>query len=332
MPNNAKKTARQAGSQRSKKPVATAASHEVQAGQPVGDAWERFWYQPQSYGMLIWLRRGLGLAACLFFASYWSDIANWFSASGLLPTERLGRLVASTGAEEVARWQFSLLYGIDSPILLRTFLVIGMISAILVGVGRLGRGAILVCWVCLLSLANRQWVVVGLVEFPLTLGLLGLTIAGSGRGLSFDQHQPTNRAPATWQIGLGKRILQVQAALLATAIAAAQTLRGEWLSGEGFARLLTAGAGRIIDLSAFAAYPAFARLAGLLLVAIPWGCVVAFALGLWLSSITWRRSAVVTLMVYTMCVAGLADQWLYGLALVSLLVSLVPAAATFPTD
>ncbi|XZE52747.1 hypothetical protein SH139x_004452 [Planctomycetaceae bacterium SH139] len=319
MSSKAKKQTRPA-SQRVKKQAVRAgdAGVAVASDTPSGDAWERFWYQPQAYGMLLWTRLGISLAALLYFASYWTDIAIWFSSRGLLPTDRLGRLVASTGAEEVARWQFSLLYGIDSPALLRGFLLVGMISAVLMGLGRLGRGAIVVCWLCLLSLANRQWVVVGLVEFPLTLGLLGLTIAGSGRG------QPRSQPLKAWHFGLGKRLLQVQAALLVLAIAAAQGLRGEWYSGEGFARLLTAGAGRFADLSFLAASPLLNHLAGVLMVAIPWASAAAFASGWWRGNTVWQRSAIAVLLVHLMLIAALADRWLYGVALAALLVSLSP--------
>lgn len=314
-----RKAARTPGQRVKRQPAAAGnAVAAVASDTPAGDAWERFWYQPQAYGMLLWTRLGLSLAALLYFASYWTDITSWFSASGLIATDRLGRLVASTGAEEVARWQFSLLYGIDSPALLRGFLLVGMISAVLMGLGRLGRGAIVVCWLCMLSLANRQWVVVGLVEFPLTLGLLGLTIAGSGRG------QPPTRQLKAWQIGLGKRLLQVQAALLVLAIAAAQGVRGEWYSGEGFARLLTSGAGRIADLSFLAASPLMNQLAGVLVVVIPWASVVAFAWGLWRGNSSWQRLAIGVLLAHTMLLAALADRWLYGMALAALLVSLFP--------
>ena len=326
----AKQRRRQAGQESVGEPTARAsakeasrrAGHADQAAVVQGDAWERFWLQPSRYNSLAISRVLLATTALLVFLNQWSDIAIWFGEGGLLATDRLGRLVAATGAESLARWQISPLYWLDSVWTLRLFLAVGVLASVASMLGRGGRWALATCWLATIWLANRQWILLGLTEYPLALGLLGITIAGAG----------TNQLD--WRHTLGRRLLQVQALAVVTVVALAQWQWGGWLSGEAFPRLVAGGANRIVDLQWLAFSTPSNRLFGLAIIVVPLAATL-----LWITCgfakrlQAFRNAAAWILVGQALVVAALADRWLFGLAMAGMLVTLwQPAGDRSPAD
>jgi hypothetical protein len=272
------------------------------------DRWEAFWFLPRIYGPLRWVRVGLGIALTIWLVGYWSDIGVWFAADGLLASDRLGRLVASTGATDIAFWQWSPLYGLTAVWQLRLFLGVAIALAVLVTCGVGGRAVIALSWLAFLSLANRQWVAVGLTEVPLALGLIALLFAGSGP------------APATerrWYFGFARRLLQLQVVLLLLAILAAQWFDGSWLDGEGFRRLLAGSADSWLDFSSGARWGWLCRGGGVLTLGLPVGLLTA----------AWtvpgaQRWAVAGLACWWLLLGLLSGHFSYGLAVAALVLSL----------
>lgn len=197
----------------------------------LNDGWERFWFSPQSYASLRLVRIGVALAVAWFAVSYFGEIGGWFAKDGMLNSDRLGRLVTSTGVESLAKWQFSLLYFLESPALLNGFLILLLVVASCVGFGVGGRVMIALLWMGFLSLANRQWVLVGSAEFLIASTIPCLLIAGTTSA------GKPNEQRDDWKYGLATRLLQVQAILFLTVAIAAKIYHGtmaETAAGLGF--------------------------------------------------------------------------------------------------
>lgn len=283
------------------------------------DGWERFWFLPQTYGTLTWTRIALAAATLMWLGMFWSGITAWFGPSGILGTDRLGRLVASTGVEPLARWQWSPLYYVQSSWMLHALLLAMMGLALAMLLGRGGRIVIALTWLGFLSLANRQWLLEGLAEIPLALGFIPLCIAGTGSA-----QQPERR----WQYGFAKRMLQIQALLLMLVItltqlaASSQSTVGTWFDGTGFVRLVSGSLDRSLSTLALARTPTITTLGGWLTVGMPLLLAVA-----WIAIPAARRRLTFTLAAWWMLVGILSGHYAYGLAIAALVFPIAPERA-----
>ena len=239
-----------------------------------GDIWERFWFAPSTAEILILQRVGFAALATVFYASYSGDAPLWFAEDGRLATERLGRVVATSGTAHSATWHASPLYWVDSATGLRWYLAGGLATAAALAFGLCGRLGALIAWIVYLGLANRGWLVSGPGEIPLAIGMGALVIAG---GMP---RWPGSRGGARWTYGLATRLMQVHVAALLVAITAAIILDPELLGAAGVAGRLLAWVPAVGMLDLLLAR----RRTRPVLVLITWSLVAGGVTGDWLSA------------------------------------------------
>lgn len=200
-----------------------------------GDFWERFWFLPTDPSVLSPVRIGLAAVVVLYCVSWFGELTSWYASDGVFPVDRLGRLVMATGIESMAAWQASLLYWIQSPVVLLLFVVLLCGAALAMGMGLGGRWMIAAVWIACISMANRAWLLVGPGEFALTTALACLWIGGSGSS--------TNGTYAGAWTGLSRRLIQVHLALMLVFVCVVQLIRGissanDGVAYEGIARMV----------------------------------------------------------------------------------------------
>jgi|GEM_PF-4415292 len=283
------------------------------ASQEKLDLWERFWFAPhssQSLGPARWL---LSLAAVYFALSFSGELTSWFARDGVLSTERLGRLVSSTGVEGAARWQFSLLYGASPPWVLRLVAATIALGALGVGFGIGGRWLLALVWVGCISLANREWFLAGPGELALAAGLLSLWVATPGR---WSMRVPPAPRPL---VGLGRRMLQVHGVTMILGAVAIQFSSGAWFTGEGIIRVMSSHPYFRIDLTSWFLGTSLGQVADGIVVLLP-----LLGIGLILFSPSHVRWGVALMGLYCLLVASLSGNVLLGLAWGGMIAAFLP--------
>ncbi|WP_164100881.1 hypothetical protein [Candidatus Laterigemmans baculatus] len=208
------------------------------------DGWERFWFTPESLASLRFVRIGLGVLAACYFATHWADVGYWFGSEGLLSTEQLSRLSQSSEVAGAGRWHLTPLYWIESTLGLRVVLGFGIAASLLLAAGIGGWGVAALTWLILLAVVARAWVIAGLAEVPLVVGLFGLAIAASGVGVR--QRWEGRR----WSGGgFARRLLEIHIAAIVGFTALTQLAAETWWNGEGALQLVLPQDGPTLELA-----------------------------------------------------------------------------------
>jgi hypothetical protein len=276
--------------------------------------WNEFWFsQVHTSGQLRIIRAGFALLAIWYFISHLADAGQWFSASGILATERLGRFLQSADLLSETQWRLSPLYWIQSTALLRGFLIIGVALALATFATRVGRFASIGLWLCCVWLANRSLLIDGPEELVLCFGLMYLAIA-------------TRCHESHWTQSFALRLIQVHTTLL-LAITGMTMLSSEiWWDGTGSISLAAPGQRRLFDLSELLSGPGLHEP---LTHAVVFTSLVA-PIALWI-----RRTcllAYVSLLIWCLVLALLSSQWMYFMAIVLLLQSFAPQSWFLPHE
>jgi hypothetical protein len=293
---------------------------EVKTGTKSGtaDRWERFWFTPRWRGALLWQRVLIGLLSLFFFVSYLNSYADWFAADGILSTNQLGQLVEVAEVGVVARWHWSPLYWLDSPKLLTGVVGCGALLAGLTLLGIGGRSVAIAHLLVWLSVANRAWVLGGIEEIPLAIGLSGLAIAGDLGG-----YRGGNNSPRV-AYGLAQRWFQIHLAMLALTIALAQWSTATWPTGEAVAGSLQVhgfvgmdGGGPSVTW--LANQKPLMRLLAWIFV---WGAPAMLVL--WIAWKSRRREIAYALCAHPCLVALVTGEWPYALGMGALWLAYLP--------
>ncbi|MEL7266563.1 MAG: hypothetical protein AAFP69_17380 [Planctomycetota bacterium] len=223
--------------------------------------WDQFWFTPQRVGTMLWVRFGLSLIAFWYFASYWSSIEFWFGARGALSASSIGQFQEVVGGQGIANYRFSALYLIESSLLLKLYLIAGMLLAAFGAIDSLGmlRNILqridqryagylspvlsVLLWLWVACLVNRSASLLGgPVDLPLVFGLAYCSLFAGG------EHKP-----AHWRSGLARRLMQSHLSLLLFATTAAMAAFSCWWEGNGAGFLAAPTTVRYLDMSGWIA-------------------------------------------------------------------------------
>lgn len=190
---------------------------------PSASPWNRYWFADVAWGdSLGVVKIGLALTAFLYFASHWSDIGFWFGGDGVLSAGSVGGFLIDADLGSSVGWRLSPLYWIDSPMILRGYLLVGMGLAVASGWVTQTRAVSVVLWLWVVWLANRSLLVSGLEDLVLAWGLGYLAIA------------PASKAgrPA-WCGSLARRLIQLHVSFLILATGLTMLSSLAWWDGTG---------------------------------------------------------------------------------------------------
>lgn len=283
----------------------------------LGNAWNRFWLEPSEAVHLTRARLCLCAAAMLWLLLNASDSSWWFGPNGW-NNDRLARelSVASEG-EWPSRFRVTPLWSAAHPWTFQAWAGTGVALAIVAALGFGGRITMAALMLCVLFAVQRTAWTSDAFE-PLLVAGLGYLIINPGRPLfAYSRKRQANLGieNETWSANLATRLIQVHVWLLlafglASLIATMAWWRGEalwWLAASEHSTLLSSAMlrGRVM-------------LGNALTHAIVFSAIAA-VFTLWHPHL--RRIGLIGGCVLGLSYAFFSDQVLYGLLIVSLLLS-----------
>jgi hypothetical protein len=241
----------------------------------VAQAWERFWFEPQSTTPLGLLRIACGVLLLFFAGATLPDYTAYVGPDGFLPQ--------ATSIE----WGFNL-YGMSSS-MAWAWVLFGLfvVSSLLFLVGWHTRLAGVVALAVLLSLQRRQPFVFNAGDVLLRLLLLFLCLAPAGAALSLDRWRSVRgSASQFWSSPLrapwALRLIQIQVSVVYLVTVWAKVRGTTWNDGTAVSYAL-----RLTDLTRFSV-PGPLVDGPLIVNLLTWGTLaVEFAIGV----LVWNRRA-----------------------------------------
>jgi len=274
-------------------------------------AWQRFWFLSDKYngpGSYTVMRLGMAVIAIWYFLSHWSDIGLWFGTGGLLETDRLARFLDAGGILDTASWRWSPLYLVDSILILRGYLGVGVLLALATAWYRELRAPVVLLWLWCVWLANRSLLISGPEELALVFGLAYLSIA-----------RPTNGSH--WSSALAMRLIQVHTSLLICLSGLTMLSAKIWWDGTGSASVAAPTGRRLVDVSQWLTSPWLHESLTHAIVMV----AIAGSIAVWFAAT--RRIACVSLLLWCGILGLLSSQWMYVATLGVLLQSFRTASS-----
>ncbi len=220
-----------------------------------GEGWNRFWFTPRDPWTVCVLRVVAGVAAVLYLVAFSFGLADWFGPQGWLPVATV-QTVMETNPGEGAAYQYSYLNLIDSPGLLWTVHVAGIVVAALFAVGLFTRVTAVLTLVVVLSYIHRAPVLAAQFEPVLAMMIFYLCFAPCGRYLSLDawrkQRASTvaeNADAPSWTANVSLRLIQIHLASLYLLAGLTKLGAVTWWEGGAMWWLMAQSQSRPVDLT-----------------------------------------------------------------------------------
>lgn len=280
-----------------------------------------FWFTPEPVERMARVRGGLCVLAAAYLLSCWGDLDVWYGESGIQSTSRVASFLTAAGLESDARWYLSPLFLTDSVAAQRAVLAAGVLLAGLVLAGVGGRVGCLALWGIVVSVANRSLFLAGLAETLLSWGLFAAAIAPPAAG----RFRSPGVDVSCWTAGLARKLIAVQASLLAVATTATMLAGSVWWNGLGSFALAAAVEDRTIDWTTGNLAEAWCHdlLTHAIVLSLPIGVVFA-----------WRRSTAMLglaiVSAWCLVIALLGSHWLYAATFAVLAAAIPPYQALIP--
>ncbi len=265
--------------------------------------WQRFWFTADpDAGALRVVRVGLSVAAAWYFASHWSDVGLWLGSDGALATDQLAQFIAAGDVADAAQWRWSPLYMTGSVFVLRLYLLVGVMLAVLAGWVQSSRVPSVMLWLWCVWLANRSLLISGPEELALVFGLAYLAIASP-------------RDERHWTTAFARRLIQVHTTLLIGITGLTMLSANIWWDGTGSFAVAAPKGRRLIDFTDLLTAPWFHEPVTHAIVLT----AILAPVAIWLRPTRWP--ACVTLLVWLVVLGLLSSQWLYVVSIAVLLQS-----------
>lgn len=276
----------------------------------VDSAWNAFWFGDSLAARLLaglslaLVRIGLAVIAFWYFASHWSDIAVWFAGDGILSAQSLGIFLADADLGDSVQWRLSPLFWIDSPMLLRGYLLIGMALAIASPLVRSTSAPAILLWLLVVWLANRSLMIDGIEEVTLAWGLGYLAISPAGS--------------IGWTVSMARRLMQLHLSLIFLITGLTMLSSFAWWDGTGVMAVVSPVESRYFDFTQTLRTPWIHET---LTHGIALGALALPAL-LWMRPV--RQMGFCLAILWCVGLAVLSSQWMHFLAMATLSLSFFP--------
>jgi hypothetical protein len=228
----------------------------------VGRVWNRFWFTPRDPFTLSVLRIAVGLMAIFYIVSHSADLVHWFAADGILPGETAQRLA---GAEQSRYFfHYSYLYFANTAVGLWTLHVLGLVVLVAFTAGLCTRVTSVLAVVVALSYVHRAPMITAQFEPVLTMLLIYLCLAPTGRYLSVDRWLRQRKTGSSGLSAAGDeqsvmatictRLIQLHLAALYLMIGLNMLSAETWWTGEATWWLMARSESRLVDLTGLASH------------------------------------------------------------------------------
>jgi hypothetical protein len=282
----------------------------------ISTTWNRYWFTPADPRPLAMVRILVGCLALAVWLSYAADLEAWFGPAGIVSRDLL--------RSWRSQWAVSLFDLANSSSLLHAAWVGGAVILAMLTVGLATPVTSVLAAILFSSLLHRGPMLVGPADDIVAVILWCLAIGRSGDALSIDRllAARAGRAapPPTVRTRVALGLLQVHAAVIAVAAAAAQLKGDVWWDGTAAWWLATRSGSRVVDLTGLLARSEY--LTNLFTHAIPlWELL--FAAGVWFVPL--RRLLIPAALVAWPLIGIFAGEPYWGLAMAALSVAFLRA-------
>ena len=168
--------------------------------------WDKFWFAPKCATNIGFARISLGTIAAIYAASWISDLHTWIGNEGRLNVEVTRYLIGDGLAGTGSAGRLSPLYGIESALWIRIYLVVTMLSSIAMVLGLGGRLAAMLSWVLTLGIIHRIPMLQGAGELLFT-GIMGYLIIDPGKVRCWSRIGFADQQ-SRWTASLSLRLMQ----------------------------------------------------------------------------------------------------------------------------
>lgn len=276
---------------------------------PIMESWDEFWFKPSEATSITRTRVALALVAAVWFASFLAKSSYWFGEEGVLNLATSSQLLGFAQVSRVLNW--SPLWLTDSLLLMRLWLILGVLASVLVLSGFGGRIGVVVWLVLAVGWAHRIFWLSSPAE-PALVALMAYLLIAPGSTVR-DASPPKQSGAYT----LVRRLIQVHVWVLLMAGLLSALASFTWWRGEGIWWLASAGRSNLLTQESLSN----ARVVNFLSHAT----LVGYGLTLWWLVVPATRQ--IGIFVGWACCAGialLADQVLYAAVLAAGLTAFWP--------
>ena len=301
------------------------------AEQSVGElgAWDRFWFEPRETSAVAWIRGLLAFLAIIFFLSAWTDISFWYVDGGPLSRERVASFLETGDLQDAGRWILSPLFLSGSVWVYRAYLLLSVVMAIMVILGKGGRLAGFGLWLLFVGWANRSMILSGLAETLISLGLFAAAIAppqaAFHRLTRIGGKVTRNRE---WSANFGLKLMAMQITVVGFATFVTMLAGRVWFNGIGVYALAAPAQDLTIDWtrqgSPLVNPFVHETLTHLMMIALPLGFAMA-----WIPRT--NRLGQSILITWCAVVALIASHWLYAFTFACLVLAIQPSSKSCAT-
>ncbi len=280
---------------------------EPSAARDASSGWTQFWFgsEPDAAAR-PWIAVPL-LVGCIslwFFCSHFRDAGFWFGSTGLLSNQNITGFLVDADLVDAVGWQWSPLYAVDSPLVIRVFLVLAASLAgaavglaavrryrseqVSLGVAAAEKWLWMGVWLSVVWLSNRSLLISGPEELALS--------AATGYV-----------ALAQWACcrSLALRLLQIHACILMGCGGLEMLSSTIWWDGTGSVAVAAPSERRFLALADSLSSPLWHE------PLTHWLVFTALAAPVLVWNQRTRRFAVVSAVVWCVVMALLSSQWVY---------------------
>jgi hypothetical protein len=229
-----------------------------------------FWFAPSPVISLQFVRRALCVVTALYFLSAWGDVETWFQRGAPASSSNLATFFRTAELTDDARWMVSPLFVWDSifadsalgesALVYRLYLLVGVVLALLVSVSDQWRRfnlpatvlrllssfwPSLLLWIWMVGWANRVVLLAGIVEPVLSVSLAALVVAPI---IGSSAAENASNVQWSWRTTVSRRLLAVQATLIALMTTATMLASPTWWNGTGAYALIAPAEDRFFDV------------------------------------------------------------------------------------
>ncbi|MGN6547275.1 MAG: hypothetical protein ACTHK7_19640 [Aureliella sp.] len=284
-----------------------------------GCRWNEFWFAPIQHDVLARVRPLVCALAAIWLLVSMANTTWWFGPNGWSSISMARTLCVASEGTWASQFHISPLWSTSAPIVFQVWSVCGVVLAVLAALGLGGRIVMLGLFAAVLFLTQRLTWTSGALE-PLLVAMLGYLVIDPGSSLVKRERATTDHAPNGQRptLTLATRLIQFHVWLLVAAGAASQLSSLPWWRGDAAWWLAVTGHSQVFTRELL-------RNHILLINALTHAvliCGVISLAALW--SRLLRPIGVVCGCVLGLGYALLGDQTLYGLLLISGLLSFWP--------
>lgn len=269
---------------------------------------QNFWFADQrGAASLQLIRIGLSIVAIWYFVSHWEDINTWFSTEGILSSTRIGGFLDAADLTSDATWRWSPLYLTGEGVVLRAYLVIGILLAIATALTHRTRVPAIMLWLWCVWLSNRSLMISGTEELALCFGLGYLAIASPNDFHNRDlaDKDASYSAPYSWTTAFSMRLIQVHTTLLIGLTGLTMLSAKIWWDGTGSVSVAAPIGRRLINVTELITNATTHEILSHAIIILALVCPIA----IWFNAT--RKAAFFGLLIWYLIMAILSSQWMH---------------------